>query len=122
MKSDTQSPLLIPADFNVFAIRFERSFNSFQVTTSSSHISAIASGILAALSSTSNEKEATWSGRGGVVVTAANKTFRSPRKLVIAPIVVVFPRNFQRVFKAVDDNGCGKDGTSGANNILEVVY
>ena len=92
------------------------------MTTSSSHISAIASGILAALSSTSSEKEAIWSGLGGLVVAANNKTFRSPRKLVIAPIVVVPSRNIRCMFKAANDNGCDKDGTSGPNNILKVVY
>ena len=94
MKSDTQSPLVIPAAFSVFAIRFARSFNVCQVTTSSSHISAIALGILAALPSTSNENEAIWLGAGGLVVAATNRTFKSPIKLVIAPIVIVPFRNF----------------------------
>jgi len=76
-------------------------------------------GILAALLSTSSEKEAIWSGAGGLVVAATNKTFRSPRKLVIAPIFFVSSRVYLLMFEVINDNGCDEDGTSGANKVLK---
>jgi hypothetical protein len=105
----------------VFAILLARLFSSFQLTTSSSHISAIALGILAALPSTSSEKEEIWAGAGGLVVAATNKTFRSPRKLVIAPIFFVSYRVYLLMFEVTNDNGCDEDGTSDASNVLKVI-